>query len=275
MPYRHAHYWLLALFPLIVISFWPGYFGHILTARPAQHAHGMAASLWLALLMVQSWAAHKRRLAWHRAAGLAVFAVVPLFAAAGVYGIRDMSAEMSAGSPFESFSAPALAPDDVSSVIAFVGFVAAALAARRRTGRHAAWMIATALLVLPPLTTRLVQVLARFVGAPSPSLWVSFLIGEGVTIGAALILARQRPAEAKPFLVLVGIIVAQIAAYQLLGQNAGWRAALAAFGASPPLPSALAAGALSLATLILAWRSVPPRKRASAGRGGALEAVAS
>ena len=30
MPYRHAHYWLLALFPLIVISFWPGYFGHII-----------------------------------------------------------------------------------------------------------------------------------------------------------------------------------------------------------------------------------------------------
>ena len=111
----------------------------------------MTATLWLALLTVQSWAAHKRYLAWHRAAVLAVFA------AAGVYAIRDMSAEMSAGSPFESFSAPALAPDDVSSIVAFVGFVAAALAARRRTGRHAAWMIATALLVLPPLTTRLVQ----------------------------------------------------------------------------------------------------------------------
>jgi len=275
MPYRHAHYWLLALFPLIVISFWPGYFGHISSARPAQHAHGMTATLWLALLTVQSWAAHKRYLAWHRAAGLAVFAVVPLFAAAGVYAIRDMSAEMSAGSPFESFSAPALAPDDVSSIVAFVGFVAAALAARRRTGRHAAWMIATALLVLPPLTTRLVQVLARLAGAPSPSLWISFLIGISVTIGAALICATRRPADARPFLVLIAVAIAQIASYQLLGQSAGWRAALATFGASPPLPSALAAAALSLATLVLAWRSVPPRKRAAAGRGVVAEPVAS
>lgn len=275
MPYRHAHYWLLALFPLVVISFWPGYFGHISSARPAQHAHGITASLWLGLLTVQSWAAHRRRLAWHRAAGLAVFGIVPLFAAAGVYAIRDMSAEMSAGSPFESFSAPALAPDDVSSIIAFVGFVAAALAARRRTGRHAAWMIATALLVLPPLTTRLVQVLARVGGAPSPSLWVSFLIGISVTIGGALILARQRPADARPFLVLVALAVAQIASYQLLGQSAAWRATLAAFGASPPLPSALAAAALSLATLVLAWRSVPPRKRVAASRGTVAEAVAS
>jgi len=275
MPYRHAHYWLLALFPLIVISFWPGYFGHILSARPAQHAHGMTATLWLALLMVQSWAAQKRHLAWHKTTGLAVFAIVPLFAAAGVYAIRDMSAEMSAGSPFESFSAPALAPDDVSSVIAFVGFVAAALATRRRTGRHAAWMIATALLVLPPLTTRLVQVLARFVGAPSPSLWVSFLIGVSVTIGAALLLAKQRPADARPFLVLVALAIAQLASYQLLGQSAGWRAALAAFGASPPLPGALAAAALSLATLVLAWRSVPPRKHVGTGRGTVAEAVAS
>ena len=275
MPYRHAHFWLLALFPLILVSFWPGYFGHILSARPAQHAHGMTASLWLVLLMVQSWAAHGRHLAWHKAAGLTVFAVVPAFAAAGVYAIRDMSAQMSAGSPFESFSAPALAPDDVSSVVAFVGFVAAALAARRRTGRHAAWMVATALLVLPPLTTRLVQVLARFIGAPSPSLWVSFLVAQSLTIGAALILAKRRPADAKPFLVLVALIALQTICYQLLGQSAGWRAMLAAFGASPPLPSALAAALLSLATLILAWRSVPPRRRAATRTGAVAEVIAS
>jgi len=263
MPYRHAHYWLLALFPLIVISFWPGYFGHITTARPAQHAHGMTATAWLALLMVQSWSAQGRHFAWHRATGLAVFVVVPLFAATGIYGVRDMAAEMSAGSPFEAFAAPALAPDDFSSIVALVGFVAAALVTRRRVARHAAWMLATALLVLPPLTTRLIQVMARFAGIGAPSLWESFLLGEGVTIVAALVLARGRPKEAKPFLVLIALTLGQIASYPLLGPSAGWRGALATFGASPPLPSALAAAILALAILILAWRRVPAKKQAA------------
>jgi hypothetical protein len=170
MPYRHAHYGLLALFPLIVVSFWPGYFGHLGTARLAQHAHGISAMTWLALLAAQSWLAHAKRLALHRVAGLATFAVVPLFAAAGLCGVRDMAVQMSAGSPFEAFAAPALAPDDLSSIVALVGFVAAALAARRRVRRHAAWMLATALLVLPPMVTRLIQVAARFAGLDSPSL---------------------------------------------------------------------------------------------------------
>jgi hypothetical protein len=259
MPFRYAHYWLLALFPLIVISFWPGYFGHLANARMAQHAHGMTATAWLALLMVQIWSAHRRHFAWHRATGLAVFVIVPLFAAAAIYGVRDMAAEMNAGSPFEAFAAPALAPDDLSSIVALVAFVAAALAARRRVGRHAAWMLATALLVLPPMTTRLIQVVVRLVGAQPPSLWISFVLGQSVTIGVALVLAWRRPTDARPFLVLTVLTLAQIASYPLLGPSAAWRAGLGAFGSSSPLPSAIAAAALALATLVLAWRSVPSK----------------
>lgn len=273
MPYRHAHYWLLALFPLIVLSFWPGYFGQLATARAAQHAHGITATLWLLLLTVQSWWAHAKRFAWHRASGLAVFAVVPLFAAAGMLGVRDMAARMNAGAPFETAFAPAVAPDDLSSIVALVGFVAAALATRRRVGRHAAWMLATALLVLPPVTGRLVQVLAQFAGLESPSFWTSFVIGQSVSIAAALLLASRRRAEARPFVVLTAVFVAHLAAYQLLGSNPGWRAMLAAFGASPPLPSAGAVGVLALATLVLAWRRVPARSRAVARRPSTLEPV--
>ncbi len=273
MPYRHAHYWLLALFPLIVIAFWPGYFGQLGSARLAQHAHGISATAWLALLTVQSWSAHSRHLNWHRASGMAVFAIVPLFAAAGLYGVRDMAAEMSAGSPFEAFATPALAPDDLMSIATLVGFVAAAIAARRRVARHAAWMLATALLVLPPMTTRLVQVGAHFAGLPSPSLWISFLIGEGVTVAAALLLARGRRSEAKPFLVLTMMTLVQIASYPLLGQSVGWRAMLAAYGASAPGPSALTGAVLALATLLLAWRSVPPRRQGTPGRIGEVAAI--
>ncbi|WP_447406154.1 hypothetical protein, partial [Clostridium perfringens] len=82
MPYRHAYRWLLGLFPLIALAFWPGYLGQLAQAPFALHAHGLTATAWLMLLTAQSWSIHARRAAWHRAAGLATFAVVPLFAAA-------------------------------------------------------------------------------------------------------------------------------------------------------------------------------------------------
>lgn len=261
MPYRHAHLWLLALFPLIVIAFWPNYFGDLGGARAAQHAHGITATLWLALLMGQSWSAHARRLAWHRASGMAVFASVPLFAGAGVWGVHDMAVRMAAGRPFEAAFGAALAPDDLVSIAALVGFVAAALAARRRVGRHSAWMLVTALLVLPPVTARLVQVAARTAGLEAPSMGMSFLVAHVVTIAVALVVAERRRADARPFLILVGLSLFKMASYPLLGSDDGWRAMLAAYSRSDPLPSVAAAAALSLAVLVWAWRTVPPRPR--------------
>jgi len=271
MPYRHAHYWLLAVLILIPLSFWESYFGHIGSARLGQHLHGLTATAWLVLLMLQSWSIHAGRPVWHRASGLAVFAVVPLFAAAGIYGVRDMSAEMNAGAPFQAFSAPLVAPDDLMSVFMLVGFVAAALATRRNIHRHAAWMLATGLMVVPPMTTRLVQAVLNIAGLDGPSFFVSFCIGEFVTIAAALALAYRRPREAKPFLVLSVLILMQIAGYVWLGPLASWRATLATFGASPPWPSALAAGLLALVTLILAWRTVPTNRRTPSGAPTKLE----
>jgi hypothetical protein len=90
------------------------------------------------------------------------------------------------------------------------------------------------------------------------------VLGQSLTIAAALVLARGRRGDAKPFLVLALLFLAQIAGYVLLWSSAGWRAMLAAFGASPALPGASAAAALALGTLILAWRRVPPRARPGA-----------
>lgn len=259
MPYRHAHYWLIALFPIIVLAFWPLYFSDIAGARPAQHAHAVTATAWLLLLVTQSWAAHHRQLAWHRAAGLALFAIVPLFAAAGTYAIWDMTVQMNNGHPFESFAAPALVQHDLSSIVALVGFVAAALVARRRMGRHAAWMISTALLVLAPITTRLIQLIPGLMGIKPPTFWMTYLFGQLITVALAIVVARLRPADARPFLVLIGLVALQIVAYRLLIHNQPWRMMLAGFGAGSPLPASLGMGVASLAALLLAWRAVPAK----------------
>ena len=84
MPYRHAHWYLLLLFPLTGLAFWPNYFGKLGDSPYAFHVHGVTASLWIVLLAFQSWAIHRRRNHLHRSAGLASLALFPLFVAGAI-----------------------------------------------------------------------------------------------------------------------------------------------------------------------------------------------
>ena len=52
MPYRHAHLYVLCLFPLAGLAFWPGYLGQFAASPPEVHVHGATASLWLILLTI-------------------------------------------------------------------------------------------------------------------------------------------------------------------------------------------------------------------------------
>ena len=64
--------WLGICSGVIVIGFWPSYFGVAGNVPWQFHAHGMAASLWVLMVTVQSWTAHRKpHLPIHRAVGMA------------------------------------------------------------------------------------------------------------------------------------------------------------------------------------------------------------
>src|SRR3954471_4460369 len=71
MPYPRAHYYVLAVIGVIVAGFWPSYFAASKAVPWQFHAHGAAASTWVALVALQSWTAHHNQLPLHRAAGKA------------------------------------------------------------------------------------------------------------------------------------------------------------------------------------------------------------
>ena len=50
MPYRRAWWAMLVLAPIILLAFWPAYFGALPTAPLAFHAHGLTATAWLLLV---------------------------------------------------------------------------------------------------------------------------------------------------------------------------------------------------------------------------------
>lgn len=248
MPYRHAHWALLLLAPIIALAFWPGYFGDLPRASLAFHAHGLTATFWLALVGLQSWSAHAPGRAAHRLTGLAVFLAVPLFAGAAVMVLHSMATKFAEGShPFYAAQGARLGMHDIISTTALVALVCAALAKRRNIAVHAACMLSTAILVLPPVVARL----------PIPRFFHS---GELIALVLAVLAAWIEPRGRWPFLAVAGVQIIHIVVFETVAASAPWAQAFAGFSTQPVTPYAVAAAVLALAALVTAWKRTPPRR---------------
>jgi hypothetical protein len=257
MPYRHAHWiLLLALAPAIATAFWRDYFGTIASAPFAFHVHGLTAIAWIALVALQSWSAHARRLPLHRASGRAVLFVVPLFACGAALVLHSMAVKYAGQShPFYARFGPRLGMHDLISTVALVAMVRAALVQRRRVGLHAGYMLATVLLVLPPILARLP------IGAP-PALH----LGELTAGLAALALYAGRRRDGMPFLIVTAVMLLEVLAFESFGASSAWSGLFARIARWPVLP--LAFGALTISALALWSARNPWGKRPVRGAKG-------
>lgn len=252
MPYRHAHWVLLALLaPLVAIGFWPDYFGKLPSAPFAFHAHGLTALAWLCLVTAQSWSIHTRRNALHRKLGLAVFVVVPLFVAGATLVFQSMAAKFLARHPFYGTFGPMLGLHDVIATLTFVAMVALALRHRRKIGIYAGYMLGTALLVLPPVIERL------------PPLPHGLHLSEGLPLLLALILAARNRKSATPMLVVAAVMAVQIVQFHTIGASAAWARTFGAAAALTGLPLAATAIALAALTLLPLWTGWKAGRRAA------------
>jgi hypothetical protein len=259
MPYRQGYRWLLGLFPLIAVAFWPGYWGQLGTAPFALHAHGLTATAWLILLTFQSWSIHARRTVWHRTAGLATFIVLPLFAAAGPLALQGMARLWRTNAdPFHAAFGSQLVIADMIAGPTVVLLVVYAFACRREMERHAAAMLATALLVLPPIIGRLFPLIPGF----PHSGWAGFggfrlalQLAEGLTLAIALSLARRSSAARVGFGLAGLATAAQMIGFETVGRTSAWNRWVTLLTDIPSTPMAFTAGTVAAILLWRAWRN--------------------
>ena len=248
MPYRHAHWWVLALVPVILLAFWPAYFGSLRGASFAFHAHGVTASAWILLVAGQSWTIAARRNRWHRLLGLALFGLVPLFAGAAVLGVHSMAVKFATAShPFYVMLGPRLGLHDVVSTTTLVALVATALRHRRNAALHGGYMLATVILVLPPIAPRL--------PLPIPG-WIH--PGEIAALAIALVAAARTRRARAPFLIVAGVMLLQVALFHTLGASAAWASAFRGYSTVAVTPWALAAMAAAGLALAAGWLTRRP-----------------
>lgn len=251
MPYRYAHYAiLLILLPAIAVAFTPRYFGDLPAASFAFHAHGVTASLWVLLVMAQSWTAHAKQFAIHKLVARSVLVLVPLFAAGGVLAMQSMAEKfVTKSDPFYAVLGARLGLDDVVATTALVLMVRAAIVNRRKMGLHAAYMLGTVLLVLSPVVARL----------PIPLIPH---LGDAITIVTALSLYAIRRRDGRPFLIVAALSVLRVVQFHTVAASDEWARAFSALKDVPSAPLAIAA---ILAAGLAIWPVWPwPRRAASA-----------
>jgi hypothetical protein len=265
MPYRHAHWYLLALFPLAGLAFWQSYLSQFRTASWEFHAHGVTATLWLLLLAAQSWTIYHGQRGMHRTLGIASLALFPLFLAGGVGIFIGMARRFVEGSPFHAMYAPNLAWLDVVSVAGIAYFYFEALRQRRKVHPHARYMLATVIFLLPPILGRLSPILPGLSVAGPPDFWklgIGFQVANLVTAAIAFALAKDSDKHGRPFFLAGVLIVLAAFLFQTVGAMAAWETIYARAADLPTAPLTLLAVAAGVMIAYSGWvagrRAAPP-----------------
>jgi phosphoglycerol transferase MdoB-like AlkP superfamily enzyme len=269
MPYRNAWIYCLAIIAMTVLAFWPGYFSRLGTAKIAWHIHAITATVWPLLLAAQSWSIDRGHRARHRSLGLAIFLLVPLFlvGAAGVEHSMAM-ATASGKDPFYKLWGSPLGLHDLIGSAAFLLFSVMALKDRRNVARHAAWLLATPVLLIGPA-------LARVYNAHLPGLIItgpqdfplfrwSVHLGGLTGVAIALSLWSRHRRHGQPWLMVATIIVLQSLLFETMGFSKAWTSLFLALGDSSGPVHAAGAGMIAAAALWWSWRAVPQRPASSA-----------
>jgi len=251
VPYRHAHYWVLAILPVSVLAFWDSFFSRVAEASTAVHLHSWSATLWVLLLAAQIWSIHNRRRDLHANLGRASLILFPVFLASFFLVIQSEAQAVIAGNPFRTVFGPGIA---VLSLIAFaaIGYLFyEGLKNRHNVQLHARYMIA-----IPFIFSE--SVLGRVFNAYMPGLVINSLedvrniywsihLSQVLAIALALFLYSQKPKAGKPFVIVIVALILQSIALEVFDDLGAWREIYLAYGTIPfaaPLAIGLIVGVL-------------------------------
>ena len=260
MPYARAPYYMLAVIGVILVGFWPTYFAVATTVPWQFHAHGMAASLWVFVVMLQSWTAHRKtQLPLHRAVGQASLFLFP-FLIAGLAAIIDrQSRDFLENEPFNLAYGPGTMVATMTAMAAYVTVYYRALKYRRKVWVHAGYMLSTPLILFESPFGRIMGLYVPYFQVKNPADFSPVLasIEWAMALELAIIAIiwwRVRD-RANPFLVTAGFVVVEMLAIGFSNYFPVVRQADVFIGHIPHAAIVLTGFAIGAATSWLGWNA--------------------
>jgi len=217
MPYPRAYLYMFGVIAVIVVGFWPSYFAVAGNVPWQFHAHGVAASCWVALVTAQSWTAHRKpQLPLHRAVGMASLFLFP-FLIAGLAAITTVQAKnWIEGEPLHLLYGPGFMIGTMVAMAAYVTVYYRALKYRRKVWVHAGYMLSTPLILFEsPFSRAAAFVFPPFqVKGPAdfPHVMASIEWSCAIELAIIAIIWWRVGERARPFLVTAGFIVVEMLA---------------------------------------------------------------
>ena len=260
MPYRNAPYYILIVMVVIAAGFWPSYFAKWGSVPWQFHAHGIAASIWVAMVLFQSWAVHKDQLPIHRAVGKSSLLLFP-FLIGGLAAIIDLTAKgyVAANDPVRIMFGPSFLIGLALAIAAYVTVYYRALRYRRKVWVHSGYMLTTPLILFESPFGRILNMyMPGFVirgpedfGLIMPAILWSMALSLAF-IAAIWFWYREK---ANPFLVAGAFIVAQMLTMGLMQDNALLKSLLVMLGNVPSTAVVMTGFALGAATSWAGWNA--------------------
>ena len=260
MPYKNAPYYVLACILVIAAGFWPSYFA-IWGEVPWQfHAHGVAASIWVLMVLAQSWTVHKEQLPIHRAVGKSSLLLFP-FLIGGLAAIIDLTGKgfVANDGPVRQMFGGEFLIGLALAIAAYVVLYYRALKFRRKVWLHSGYMLATPLILFEsPFSRVMGMVLPPFmINGPQDfdRIIPSIVWAMAVELAIIAVLWWRFRDKASPFLVAAVFIVAQMLTMGLMKDNAVLESLLVTIGNTPSALVVLAGFAIGAATSWAGWQA--------------------
>ncbi|TLU61821.1 cytochrome d ubiquinol oxidase subunit II [Thalassotalea litorea] len=259
MPYTKAHYYLLGLIPLILIAFAPNYFLVIDKAPLAHHLHSVSSSMWLFLLITQSWLAANKNFSFHKKLGLLVFLVAPFMTGAFAMVTHQGAVKTAEGSAFYQEVGTALLVVDVALTFLTPFLVYQALKHRRTVELHSGYMFATMLGLLGPIIARVfVAFIPGFAITSVETLYrfnYSLMLSIAVTLLIAAWLYLRNRKYGRPWLLSGAVISLSYAGFITFGKSDSWTNMMLEFATFPSWISFAFGGGIGVVACICGWQS--------------------
>lgn len=202
--YENASWYFSLAAAVTVFAFFPSYFSRLTVTDPAHHLHGITATLWLVLLIIQPLLYRTGRLRWHRSLGKISFLLVPLIIISALNMVHIMMIRKDDYPPIIPYQ---LAFIDFATLIQFLLFYTLAIRERKKIHLHARYMVCTVLGPLIPALTRLlfrIPLIDNF----SKSLNISYLIIE-ITLVLLLLDDKRNGKIRFPYLLALALFIVQ------------------------------------------------------------------